>query len=111
MKGLKEYTKKHGNHFTEQLALAVTDGRWDGVRVEKAAQRRVYYNVTGSTLGDMVWLTNEVWDVWNYKSIHHTINYVLRVVGNYNYHDGRLFNEWLTEMKECNIDFDFTPYI
>ena len=107
MKGLKEYTEKHGNHFTEQLALAVTDGRWDGVRVEKAAQRKVYYNVTGSTLGDMVWLTNEVSDNWNYKTIHHAINSVLFIIGNYKYHDGVLFQEWLEDLN----DFDFTPYI
>ena len=107
MKGLEEYIKVHGRHFTEQLALAVTDGRWDGVKVERAAQRKVYYNVTGSTLGDMVWLTNEVWDNWNYRTIHGAINYVLYIVEDYSYHDGVLFTEWLEDLT----DFDFTPYI
>lgn len=107
MKGLQQYISKHGNHFTEALALAVTDGRWDGVRVEKAAQKKVYYNVTGSTLGDMVYLTNEVWDNWNYKTIHGAINYVIYIIGCYKYHDGVLFQEWLENLA----DFDFTPYI
>ena len=111
MKGLEEYINKYGNHFTEQLALAVTDGRWEGIKVEKAAQKKVYYNVTGSTLGDMVYLTNEVWQNCNFKTIHGVINYVLYIIGDYKYHDGVLFDEWLQEMKKVNADIDLRPYI
>ena len=113
MKGLEQYISKHGKHFTEQLALAVTDGRWDGVKVEKAAQRKVYYNVTGSTLGDMVYLTN--WADMEYSlasknhkaTIDRCLRYTIYIIGNYAFHEGLPFQEWLEDLA----DFDFTPYI
>lgn len=109
MKGLKEYTEKHGNHFTEQLALAVTDGRWDGVKVEKAAQRKVYYNVTGSTLGDMVYLVNKVHSdgLLVKDTIVQCVAFMLCVISSYGNGRDAAFSDWLEDMT----DFDFTPYI
>ena len=109
MKGLKEYIKKHGNHFTEQLALTVTDGRWDGVRVEKAAQRRVYYNVTGSTLGDMVYLVNKVHSdgLLVKDTIVQCVAFMLCVISSYDNGRDAAFSDWLEDLT----DFDFTPYI
>ena len=56
VKGLKEYTEVHGKHFTEELARDIVQYKWDIDKVEKDVQGRVYYNVTGSTLGDMLYL-------------------------------------------------------
>ena len=111
MKGLKEYIRKHGKHFTEELAYYAAGKAWSGRQVEKAAQKKVYYNVTGSTLGDMVYLTNEVWENWGYKTIHGAINYVLYIIGDYKYHGGVLFDEWVEEMQEVQADIDLRPYI
>ena len=109
MKGLEKYIHKHGKHFTEELALAVTDGRWNALRVEKAAQKRVYYNVTDSTIGDMVFLTNMVY-IKNAKPLDNfnkCIDYMLVCVGNFKLYGGVTFDDWLKVME----DFDFTPYI
>lgn len=107
MKGLREYIRKHGRHFTEELAYKVAGKKYDAAQVERAAQKRVYYNVTGSTLGDMVYLTNNTYNGWGFTTISGNISYTLYFVGNYKFHGGVLFNEWLQENRE----FDLTPYI
>lgn len=109
MKGLEAYLKKYGNHFTEELALSVTSGKWDSSRVMKKAQSMVYYNVTGSTIGDIVYLVNlaKYSDQPFSKSKHGCIKFALCIIGTYAFHDGRLFRTW----SEENEDFDFTPYI
>lgn len=109
MKGLRKYINKHGRHFTEQLALSVTKGRWDSSEVMKKAQSMVYYNVTGSTTGDIVFLANYAKDTDKpfYRTIHNCIRYALSVIGEYAFHDGAMFNKWVRDTK----DFDFTPYI
>ena len=114
MKGLKEYIKKHGKHFTEELAYQVAGKRWNAEQIERAAQKKVYYNVTGSTLGDMVFLTNEVYDEWNrfgYSGFCKCILYTLHIVGDYTYNSGLLFDEWVNEMKRVKLDIDLRPYI
>ena len=56
MKGLEQYIEKYGNHFTEELASDITLKKWDSSKIQKSAQKKVYYNVTGSTSGDMMYL-------------------------------------------------------
>ena len=107
MKGLKEYIRIHGRHFTEELARAVTCQRWSSKQIEKAAQKKVWYNVTGSTLGDLVYLVNEIYKDWQYRALSKCLDYPLYVVGEYRFHGGVVFNDWL----EDNPEFDFTPYI
>ena len=107
MKGLREYIRKHGRHFTEELAYKAAGRKYSASQVERAAQRKVYYNVTGSTLGDMVYLTNCTYNGWGFTTISGNISYTLYFVGNYKHHGGVLFNEWLHGLE----DFDFTPYI
>ena len=107
MKGLEEYIKVHGRHFTEELASAVTCHRWSPGQIEKAAQRKVWYNVTGSTRGDLIYLVNEIYKNWQYKTLNKCLNYPLYVIGEHRFHGGAVFNDWL----EDNKDFDFTPYI
>lgn len=112
MKGLEEYIKVHGRHFTEELAKDVTDRKWNTARVISSAQKKAYYNVTGSTSGDMVYLMDMfcyfLSDQYTYSR---GINLMLRWVGDYN-KTGSPFCMWITSMflKEKD-DFDFTPYI
>lgn len=83
MKGLKEYISKHGNHFTEKLAIAVMDSKWSSSEIEKSSETMVYYNVSEATLGDIVFLVNK------YKKNHcratkkRCLKYALDIVGNY----------------------------
>ena len=113
MKGLEEYIKVHGNHFTEELASVATDRRWNTSKVTKAAQDRVYYNVTGSTSGDMVYLMDMAYSRLNSEgrySHNKGISMMLSWVGDYQ-KTGSPFCIWLTVMLMKKKDFDFTPYI
>ena len=109
MKGLRKYIKKHGKHFTEQLAMSVTSGKWSPSEIMEKAQSMVYYNVTGSTVGDIVFLTNYAKDTGKsfYKTRHNCVRFALCIVGEYALHDGVMFNKWVGDTK----DFDLTPYI
>jgi hypothetical protein len=109
VKGLKRYIKKHGRHFTEELALSVTNGRWRSSEVMEKAQSMVYYNVTGSTVGDMVFLANYAKDTGKpfYRTIHNCVRFALCIVGEYALRNGAMFSKWVGDTKE----FDLTPYI
>ena len=109
MKGLRQYIRKHGRHFTEELAMTVTNGRWDSSEIMKKAESMVYYNVTGSTVGDIVFLANYAKDTGKsfYKTKRDCIMFALCIVGEYALRDGAMFNKWIGDTK----DFDFTPYI
>lgn len=100
MKGLDRYIKKHGKHFTEKLASDVTLRKWDSSKIQKAAQKRVYYNVTGSTSGDMMYLMD----------MFHQTNKMLLWVGDYK-KTSSPFCIWLAAKITREEDFDFTPYI
>lgn len=106
MKGLRQYIKKHGRHFTEELAYKAAGKKWSAEDIERTAQKEVYYNVTASTLGDMIYLVHETHNRHGIKKSN-CIKHTLCVIGNYNFYGGEVFREWLREVK----DFDFTPYI
>lgn len=113
MRGLEEYIRKHGKHFTDKLAIKVTNRRWDPCKVAKAAQDKVYYNVTQSTVGDMVYLLDMVherlYPLGQYTN-NRGINGMLAWVGDYKKTESA-FNIWLTTVIVQKQDFDFTPYI
>lgn len=113
MKGLEEYIEVHGRHFTEELGYAVSGGRYDADKVGRMAQRKVYYNVTGSTLGDMVYLANTYWHqpYPDCKRLNKCIDFALCIVGSYYFHGGKVFDMWLESLPDYMDDFDFTPYI
>ena len=117
MKGLEEYINKHGKHFTEQLAYDVAlSKKWNKEQIEDALQKRVWYNVTGSTIGDIIYLVNECYDegCMGYGKKHRCISYTLLYVGDFNNYGGKLFERWLEDISQYNIikdNFDFTPYI
>ena len=111
MKGLERYIEKHGNHFTEKLAHTVTNSKWDFEQINKVAQSRVYYNVTGTTSGDIIYLVDMVCNrPYNKQPLNRGIKEVLMWVQDYKKR-GSAFCIWLavTAFKEEN--FDFTPYI
>lgn len=113
MRGLERYIEKHGRHFTSKLAVTVTGGKWDSSRIERDAQKQVYYNVTGSTLGDMVYLMDLMYDRL-YPLGEYTPNRGLKMmlswVGDFKKTEVP-FSIWLTFMTSDNVEFDFTPYI
>lgn len=106
MKGLEEYIRKHGSHFTEELAVDVTGSKWSPSRIERDAQKHVYYNVTESTRGDMVYLMT----IERSRSYNKKIKTMLSWVQDFR-KTGSPFCIWLTVMTTNHEDFDFTPYI
>lgn len=109
MKGLKQYIKRHGRHFTEELAMTATKGRWSPSEVMEKAECMVYYNVTGSTVGDIVFLANYAKDTGKpfYRTKHACIKFALCIVGEYALRDGAMFRKWVGNNKS----FDLTEYI
>ena len=111
MKGLEEYIEKHGNHFTEKLASDVSRKRWNSLKIQESAQKKVYYNVTGSTSGDMMYLMDMF---HHFLSEQYTrercVKLMLSWVGDYR-KTGSPFRIWLTMKVVNKEEFDFTPYI
>lgn len=106
MKGLKEYISKHGNHFTEKLAIAVMDSKWNPSEIEKSSETMVYYNVSEATLGDIIFLVNK------YKKNHcratkkRCLKYALDIVGDYS-SNGYAF----TLFSLMNSSIDLKEYV
>lgn len=109
MKGLGKYIRKHGRHFTEELAMSVTKGKWGPSEIMQKAESMVYYNVTASTIGDIVFLTNYARDTNKpfYRTMHNCLRFALCIVGEYALRDGAMFKKWVGDTK----GFDITPYI
>lgn len=89
--------------------MNVTKGRWNPSEIMEKAESMVYYNVTGSTVGDIVFLTNYAKDTGKsfYKTKYNCIKFALCIVGEYVLRDGAMFKKWAVENK----DFDLTHYI
>ena len=89
--------------------MTVTKGRWASSEIMEKAESMVYYNVTGSTVGDIVFLTNYAKDTGKpyYRTKHNCVKFALCIVGEYAMHDGVMFNKWVDDTKE----FDLTPYV
>ena len=103
MKGLKEYVEKHGRHFTEELAYTVSGCRWTYKEINNSLQKKVYYNVSGCTPGDIVYCVNGL-DFDNRRDI---VSFLIRCVLYDVGVSDTLFNLWVMD----NNSFDFTPYI
>ena len=109
MKGLRQYIRKHGKHFTEDLALDATNGKWNKDDIIALVETQVYYNVTGSTIGDIVFLANFAKDSGRMflRTKHQCIKFALCIVGEYSLHGGVMFDKWVGDTKR----FDLTKYI
>ena len=105
MKGLEQYLEKYGKHFTEALVKDVLVLKWSPREIENSAQRRVYYNVTESTLGDMVYLVHLFSDKKD-RGIKDMLAYIGNVRNN-----GTAFTEWVYLVSLTGKEIDFTPYI
>lgn len=114
MKGLKQYIAKHGKHFTEELALdALALKRWDTGQIKKDVGKRVWYNVTSSTFGDIIYLVNIAYADYppsGHNTKNRCIEYALSRVEDVN-SGGLFFADWVADLVICGKDFDFRKYI
>ena len=119
MKGLEKYLAKYGYHFTEELAEKVIPQKWSSRDIMDSAQKRVYYNVTGATDGDMVYIVHwiykkEGWPMTDTKK--GCISSMLFIIGSGEADSigdpsSYFFCSWLHNTAKDKKDFDFTPYI
>lgn len=105
MKGLKQYIRKHGRHLTEELALSVIDCKWNPSKVEQYLKDLVYYNVTKSSLGDMVYLVNR-YKIMKKANRQSCIRFALNVV-----EEVKLEGYAFDEMLYYNKNIDLRKYI
>lgn len=110
MRNLKEYIEKHGQHLTIELVLDVVAVRWSPEEIEKSIQAKVYYNTTSSTLGDMIYLVNAVYDEKR-RSKTKCIDYTLSKISNFSLGEGFAFKYFIDTLYSQKEEFDFTPYI
>lgn len=113
MKGLDRYIKKYGKHFTLELALRAIPQRWSVDQIEKSLNKRVWYNVTESTLGDIVYLVNlagSCYDIQIFKSKDSCIKYALSYVGDVNC-NGVMFQSWVKLLSVRKKHFDFDEFV
>ena len=112
MKGLQQYIEKHGKHFTVELAEAAIKPKWSSEDIEKAANKKVYYNVTESTMGDIIFLVNLIYYCdWMPFTKNDCIDFALSYVGDFKWFSGALFSGWTDLISKCGFDFDFSKYI
>lgn len=105
VKGLKEYVEKHGTHFTQELAYSAAQcNEWSLKDIEKALRNKVYYDVSGCTPGDLIFIVNGYDNLSSKKEIAVLL---IKCVFCYVGEASNIFKRWVS----CNKDFDFTPYI
>lgn len=110
MKGLDKYIKRHGRHITPELAKAIYGSKWDSSEVERTAQKYVYYNVNGTTLGDMVYISNMLYTYqrWNKRKC---IKYTLSKAEDYYNGKEYAFRHLIYFLKSGDLSIDFSLYI
>ena len=109
IKGLRRYIKKHGRHLTEELAKNAIFFFWTPEEIMSSSQRKVYYNVTGATVGDMVYLAN--YNKGIYESKNKSTSKMLSVISNYK--EGRevAFDLFIDKIRKDKNRFNLMPYI
>ena len=109
MKGLRQYLKEHGEHFTEELVKDIIPIRWNVSDIEDSINGEVWYNCWSATIGDMLYLVNfasKIYPVYNKRKC---IKYMLSCVEDYDYR--YLFDCWICESKNNRFIKDLTPYV
>lgn len=105
MKGIKEYIKKHGRHFTEELAYEVVGTKWKIDKIQDILSTMVWYNVNGTTSGDIIYIVNtmhkEYCPVFNIRGV---CKMVAEFASDYNLGKEFAFNNWLLRSSKENID-------
>ena len=112
MKGLEEYIKVNGRHFTVELAEYVCKNtkcfKWNIEQIYTAIDKEVWYNTTESTLGDIVFLVNT--NSHFYDSKKECISKTLSYIGDIN-NTEKPFTLFVCGLYHNKIDFDFNKYI
>jgi hypothetical protein len=109
IKGLYRYIRKHGRHLTEELAYNAVSCLWDSAQVQESAQKKVYYNVTSATSGDMMYIVNYLRDSITPKST--CINKMLSIIEDYKEGKNAAFNIFLKNLRSGRKNFDLRKYI
>lgn len=101
MEGLKQYIRKHGRHFTEELAYIAVPIKWDLPSIEKVIKEEVWYNCWSATKGDMLYLVNMAYQLTG-KNKRTCILFMLGTVGDYVERD-TWFDAWVLDSEGINV--------
>ena len=104
MIGLREYIGKYGKHFTVELAYKVGGDRWNAKEIYDYIQKKVYYNVSGTTLGDMVYLFNRMYSPLPGGKEHSRNNVISYVQDMENLDACPIFDIWSRANRGEDID-------
>lgn len=112
IKNIKKYIAKYGKHFTEKLAKDVVAVKWSLPEIKKSTRKKVYYNVTDATDGDLLFLVNLAREsnCLTFNTKNKCVSYALNIIGNVD-NTEMPFNEWLVSLKGTQKSFDFKDYI
>lgn len=109
MRGLKDYVKKHGKHFTEELAyIAAGRKKWSLKEIEEATQKKVYYNITDTSFADMTYIANSV-HVDTGWGKNKCIKFTLAIVQDYKIGKDLALRNFVH--RDVAHTFDLTPFI
>lgn len=103
MKGFEEYLERHGSHFTVRLAMDIIRLRYSLSEIKDCIRGEVFYNVTGTTEGDMLFIVNSSYS----SSLRNASRRLMHIMGDFSYYDLTVFDKWAVRKR----DFDLTPYI
>lgn len=100
MKGLKKYIDNHGFHFTEALAYKIVGTpHWSYKDLLELLRGRVYYNVSGCTPGDIVYIVNTSGFKTKKKVLRYMLNHIMYNVGL----SDRTFHAWVVRNRNTDI--------
>lgn len=105
MKGLKQYLKKHGKHFTVALAESSIPIKWNYSEVERAIKNEVWYNCWSATEGDMLYLINVAYQ-YSKKDKRTCMLFMLGTIGDYDEKE-----KWFDAFVLDNGNLDLNSYM
>lgn len=112
IRGKWKYIRKYGRHLTEQLVESLLPCVWNVPTVLESLQKKVYYNVTSSTTGDVLYMMNYARYLCNdHLSKNDATDKTISVIGDYEKGKNAAFESFLKYIEYHMKEFDFSPYI
>lgn len=123
MKGYKDYVKKHGLHFTDELAEAVSkmfinaDGsyrHWTAAQAKKAFTSLGYTIPSYVTTGDITYLANMAYSDFYpevLKDEASCLKYACKVANDPDGYEGLPFCRWTADVIGKSLDIDWEKYL
>ena len=122
-KGYSEYVKKHGYHFTDELADYAsklmknsdkTPHNWNSQAVKKTVEAMGIYIPAKSTLGDIAYTANMAYADFYPDLLQDTtscIKYALKVANDVDGYEGMAFCRWTADIIGKAVSIDWEKFV